>query len=327
MQPSAEFNNNRAPSGEGRSTWPLIAAALAHVPGVVWDVRSRMSVPDVLIAVLFSGVTLWLFLRRRAPKRLPWNKLSCTLLITDAACMVIGIASGYWWLVTCGLGLLLLAALMTCLDRNRGHSLAYLALPVVIVASLSGAVDEWINGRVDRVALPVVSRVGHFLGMPHYRENGELCLGDLRFPMKELFDGPGAPAVWVALALVAVSFRRVSVVPAGLAVLASLSVCGLLTLFRGLVGISLLPQDLSAADWDVQRHVMDGLLLVLALGLWVSADQAIHWFTRPVPISSFAASRSAEFNPLAFLWNRVVGHAPERAAVVSSGRSSQHSQP
>ena len=145
--------------------------------------------------------------------------------------------------------------------------------------------------------------------------------------MKELFDGPGAPAVWVALALVAVSFRRMSVVPAGLAVLASLSVCGLLTLFRGLVGISLLPQDLSAADWDVQRHVMAGLLLVLAFGLWVSADQAIHWFTRPVPISSFAASRSAEFNPLAFLWNRVVGHAPERAAVVSSGRSGQHSQP
>jgi hypothetical protein len=286
-----------------------------------------MSVPDMVIAVLFAGVTLWLFLRRRAPEHLPWSKLCWTLLIADAVCMVIGIVSGYWWLVTCGLGLLLLAVLTTCLDRNRGRSLAYLAVPVVIVASLSGAVDEWVNTRATRVSLPVVSRVGHFLGMPHYRENGELCLGDLRFPVKELFDGPGAPAVWVALALVAISFRRMSVVPAGLAVLASLSVCGLLTLFRGLVGISLLPQDLLAADWDVQRLVMDGLLLALSLGLWVSADQAIQWFTRPVPISRLAVSRSAEFNPLAFLWNRVVGHAPERAAVVSSGRSGQHSQP
>ena len=280
----------------------------------------------MLIAVLFAGVTVWLFLRRRAPERLPWNKLSWTLLIADAVCTISGIVSGHWWLVTCGLGLLLLAVLGTFPDRHRGRSLVYLALPVFLVESLSGSVDEWINGSAARVSLPVVSRVGHFLGMPHYRENGELCLGDLRFPVKKFFDGPGAPAVWVALALVAISFRRMPAGPAGLFVFASLSVCGLLTLFRGLVGISLLPQELLAADWDVQRHVMDGLLLVLALGLLVSADQAIQWFTRPVPISSFAASRSAEFNPLAFLWNRVVGHAPERAAVVSSGRTRQQTQ-
>lgn len=285
-----------------------------------------MSVPDMLIAVLFAGVTLWLFLRRRAPERLQWSRFSITLLVIDAACTIVGMITGAWWLVTCGLVLLAFATLMASRDRCKSRSLASLVLPLALVAGLSGPVDQWFTGKTTGVSVSVIRRVCHFLGMPHYRENGQLCLGDLRLTVSEFFDGPGAPAAWLSVALVAVCIRRSSVVPAALLLLASLSVFGLLTLSRGIVGVSLLQQQVSLSDWDVQRRVMDGILLFLAIGLWISADQAIHWFTSPVPISSFAASRSAEFNPLAFLWNRVVGHTPERAAGQSSGGRRNHSQ-
>ena len=297
----------------------LIVALLAHSVAVMRDLRSRMTLADLLIVVPVAVACCWGFNQRRARQGnygcvFDWTTFSGVLVALDLLLTFCGILSKQYWLVTSGLCCLGLAIFHASRDRYRHRRLTLLWLPLIPALSLSGTVDGTIRQGVLRWLQPLTSRVAHALSLPHYRDQGEFCLGDLRFSLADLSDGLGSPTAWIALTLLVIGLRRMALVPASLFLLASLSVWGLLMLTRGILGVSLLTYPGSLSDRDLQQLVFDVLLQGAGMLLWVSAGHAVFCLTHPISISPFAESRSDEFNLLTFFWNRLMGHAPERLA-------------
>lgn len=300
------------------STMLILAAAL-HMYAVWRDVSSRMTVADLLVAVPVIVVTGWMSQQRRIRQPLRWTSMSGVLLTMDVVCTLSGIVSSNTWMITCGLCFLLLAVLHASADHRSLRSLSILLLPVVPAISLSGMVDDWLKHNVSHVARTLISRVCHALRLPHYRDGDFFCLGDLRFSLLDMSDGLGSPIAWLALAFLVICVRRVSFIPASLFTLASMSVWGMLTLARGILGVSLLGAYEVEPIGETQRMIMDVCLQLLGLAVWVSAGHTVFWLTHPIPVSQFAESRSEEFNLLTFFWNRVMGPAPGRGRRLTRG--------
>lgn len=306
-------------SGQLPTTAVLIVALLAHSVAVTRDLSSRMTLADLLIVAPVAVACCWGFNQRRTRQGnygrvFDWTAFSGVLVALDLLLTFGGILSKQYWLVTSGLCCLGLAIFHASRDRHRHRRLTQLWLPLIPALSLSGTVDVSIRQGALRWLQPLTSRVAHALSLPHYRDQREFCLGELRFSLADLSDGLGSPIAWIALALLVIGLRRMALIPASLFLLASLSVWGLLMLARGILGVSLLTHPGSLADRDIQQMVFDVLLQGAGMLLWVSAGHAVFWLTHPIPVSQFAESRSDEFNLLTFFWNRMVGYAPERLA-------------
>ncbi len=299
----------------------LIIVAAVHMYAVWRDVSSRMTAADLLVAVPVIVGTVWMFQQRRVRQPLRWTSLSAVLLTMDVVCTLSGVVSSNTWMITCGLCCLLLAVLQASADRCSLRSLSILLLPVVPAISLSGTVDDWLKHNMSHVARTLISRVSHALSLPHYRDGDFFCLGDRRFALLDMSDGLGSPIAWLALAFLVICFRRVSFVPASLFTLASMSVWGMLTLARGILGVSLLGSNEVEPIGETQRMIMDVCLQLVGLAVWVSAGHTVFWLTHPIPVSQFAESRSEEFNLLTFFWNRVMGPAPGRGRRLIRGSS------